>query len=190
MPQQKPPIVLDVSGYSGPYTGDDIIQRLAKKGVFAIKVYKRGYGGSQGVQSNSGREIYDLYDAAQYVKSHYASYVDPNNVNAIGYSGGGGNLYGLVTKDPDYLRSANIFFGMSDYGHDPTYGWYEDSSDASTYDPLMVDNSGGTPFSRSRTIIIHGRIILAAGNNPYTHIQLFYNRAKRCPSCQRDAIYK
>ena len=63
---------------------------------------------------------------------------------------------------------------MSDYGHDPTYGWYEDSSDASTYDPLMVDNIGGTPFAGSERLLFTG-VYLAAGNNPYTHIQLFYN---------------
>jgi len=175
------PIVLDLHGYSGPYAGDDIIQRLANKNVFAIKTYKRGYNGSQGIQDDSGREIYDLYDAIEYVKTHYSAYVDVNNINVIGYSGGGGNAYGLITKFPDYFRSANIFYGMSDYGHDASNGWYFNDGLASTYNPLMQTYIGGTPaqvpdqyYSRAH--------YLGAKNNPYSHIQLFYDTAETtCP---------
>lgn len=169
------PIVIDLHGYSGPYSGTDIIQRLAKKGVFAIKTYKRGYGGSQGQQDDSGREVYDFYDAIEYVKTNYSSYVDPNNINVIGYSGGGGNAYGLITKFPDYFRSANIFFGMSDYCYDSTYSWWYNGD--SSYRTGMQTNIGGTPvtdpdkcYSRAHT--------LGAKNNPYSHIQLFYDTAE------------
>ncbi|MES2088350.1 MAG: LamG-like jellyroll fold domain-containing protein [Patescibacteria group bacterium] len=171
------PVVIDLHGYRGPYTGDDIIQRLAQKGVFAIKTYKRGYGGSAGTQDDSGREIYDFFDAIEYVKSHYASYIDSNNINVIGYSGGGGNTYGLLTKFPDYFRSANAFFGMSDYGHDATNGWYNNSSLTATYDPLMRTYIGGTPAQVPDNYYARSSY-LGAGNNPYTHIQLFYDTAE------------
>jgi len=169
------PIVLDLHGYSGPYSGVDIIQRLANKDVFAIKTYKRGYGGSQGTQDDSGREIYDFYDAVEYVKTHYSSYVDVNNINVIGYSGGGGNTYGLITKFPDYFRSANAFFGMSDYCHNSTYSWWFNGD--SSYRTGMQTNIGGTPATVPDKCYSRDHV-LGAKNNPYTHIQLFYDTAE------------
>ncbi|MFA6459049.1 MAG: LamG-like jellyroll fold domain-containing protein [Candidatus Paceibacterota bacterium] len=169
------PIVVTLHGYSGPYTGDDIIERLASKGVFAIKTYKRGYGGSQGTQDDSGREIYDFYDAIEYVKANYSSYVDENNINVIGYSGGGGNTYGLITKFPDYFRSVNIFFGMSDYCYDSTYSWWYNGS--ISYRTGMQSHIGGTPTSTPDRCYARAHY-LGAKNNPYSHIQLFYDTAE------------
>jgi len=169
------PVVIDLHGYSGPYSGTDIIQRLAKKGVFAIKTYKRGDGSSQGQQDDSGREIYDFYDAIEYVKANYGDYVDEDNINVIGYSGGGGNAYGLITKFPDYFRSANIFFGMSDYCYDPTYSWWYNGD--SSYRTGMQTNIGGTPTTTPDKCYSRAHA-LGAKNNPYSHIQLFYDTAE------------
>jgi len=169
------PIILVLHGYSGPFGGDDIIQRFAKKGLFAIKTYKRSFGGSQGTSDDSAREIYDFVDAVEYVKSHYSSVVDPTNINVVGYSGGGGNVYGLITKFPDYFRTAQSFFGMSDYGYNDTYGWWNNGG--SGYQATMQSRIGGTP-SQVRNNYYARAHYFGAKNNPYTHIQLFTDTAE------------
>jgi hypothetical protein len=167
------PIVLVLHGHTTTVP-DGIIQRLANKGVFAIRTYKRSFNGSQGTSDDGGKEVYDFRDAVEYVKTNYSAYVDDENINVIGYSGGGGNTYGLVTRFPDYFNTASIFFGMSDYGHNSTYGWYNNGA-TSGQQTIMQSRIGGTPaavpnnyYSRAFT--------LGAKNNPYTYIQLFYDQ--------------
>jgi pimeloyl-ACP methyl ester carboxylesterase len=182
------PILLVLHGYSGPFQGTEIPERFARKGLFAIKTYKRGFGGSGGSSDDSGRETHDFYDAIQFVKSHYAQYVDPMNVNVVGYSGGGGNTYALLTKFPDLLRSANVFFGMSDYGYDDTYGWWNNGG--SSYRNALAQRIGGTPTDvRER---YHARAHhLGAGNNRYSHIQLFYDEQEStCPLSHAEQYVK
>jgi len=187
------PIVLVLHGYSGPFPGEDIIERLAQKGVFAIKAYKRGSTKgdirfSDVVPDDSGRETRDFVDAVEYVKANFSQYVDPENVNVIGYSGGGGNTYSLLGKFPDYFRSAAIYFGMSDYGDDPVYGWYNNGAaggqggnGVGDYRPIIESRIGGAPSAvpanyRARDMS------LAAKNNPYTQIHLFYDKDEKiCP---------
>jgi pimeloyl-ACP methyl ester carboxylesterase len=167
------PILLVLHGYSGVFSGEDIIQRFAKKGIFAIKTYKRGYGGSAGISDDSGREIHDFYDAVEYVKTHYPQYVDATNIHVVGYSGGGGNAFGLMTKFPDYFRTAQVFVGMSDYGHDDTYGWWNNGALLS-YRPIMESRIGGAPTVAVNNYYARAHY-LAAINNFFTRIQLFYD---------------
>ncbi len=166
------PIMLVLQGYRTT-TPDGVIERYADKGLFAIRVYKRSYGGSAGTSDDSAREIYDLVDAIDYVKTNYASYIDTTNINVAGYSGGCGNTYGLITKFPDYFRTAQCFFGMSDYGYNDTYGWYNNGA-YGTYLDNLVSRIGGTP-TNARDNYYARAFYLGAKNNPYTHIQLFYD---------------
>ena len=196
------PIVLVLHGYSNPFPGEDIIERLAQKGVFAIKTYKRGSADrgivySEGVSDDSARESRDFVDAVEYVKANFSQYVDPENVNVIGYSGGGGNAYSLLGKFPDYFRSAAIFYGMSDYGDDETYGWYNngaaggaEGNGVGDYRPIIESRIGGSPSVvpanyRARDMN------LAAKNNPYTKIHLFYDQDEKiCPVTHAEQYIK
>jgi len=170
------PILLVLHGHSSPFVGTDIIQRLTKKGVFVLQTYKRGFNGSQGVSDDGGREIQDFVDAIEYVKANYGAYVDENNINVAGYSGGGGNVYGLVTKFPDYFNSAQVFFGMSDYGHDPEDSWWYNGASTSQKN-IMSTRIGGTPTDVPDNYYSRA-LYLGAKNNPDTYIQLFYDTAE------------
>lgn len=167
------PIVLVLHGHTTTVP-DGVIQRLANKGVFAIRTYKRGFNSSQGTSDDGGKEVYDFRDAVEYVKTNYGAYVDPDNVHVIGYSGGGGNAYGLITRFPDYFNTASIFFGMSDYGHNATYGWYTNGA-TGTQQTLMQSRIGGTPAAVPDKYYARA-FTLGAKNNPYTYTQLFYDQ--------------
>jgi len=123
------PIVVVMHGYSPITNFPDVrtqAQRLCNAGFFAISVALRGRDGSDGIRDSGGVEIYDIYDAVEYIKHDpmFGQLVDPNNVHITGYSGGGGNVMSALTKFPDYFRLGSGFFGMSDYGYDQVYGWY------------------------------------------------------------------
>lgn len=169
------PVVLLLHGHTTTVP-DGIIQRFATKGVFAIRTYKRGFGNSQGSPDDGGKEVYDFRDAVEYVKNNYGQYIDEDNINVIGYSGGGGNTYGLITRFPDYFNTATVFFGMSDYGYNSTYGWYTNGA-TGTQQTIMQTRIGGTPASVLDNYYSRA-FYLGAKNNPYTNIQLFYDTAE------------
>ncbi|MBQ8174491.1 MAG: prolyl oligopeptidase family serine peptidase [Clostridia bacterium] len=88
----------------------------------SIHVDMRGRAFSEGKPDCNGYELMDVIDAVEYVKKHYADYIlDPAVVFLIGGSGGGGNVYELLNKFPDYFVSAAAMFGISDYAR-----WYQD----------------------------------------------------------------
>ncbi|MCD4831271.1 MAG: prolyl oligopeptidase family serine peptidase [Anaerohalosphaeraceae bacterium] len=190
------PIVIVMHGYS-PTTGnfDNVrpnAQRLRDAGFFAVSVAMRYREGSDGVRDSGGVEIYDIYDAAEYVKTAFASYVDPNNVHITGYSGGGGNTMACLTKFPDYFRAAGAYFGMSDYGHNTTDGWYFNGAGSSHRAQLRTDIGDPTPPS---TNVIKDRYYarasnLASHNNPYSEIHLFVNNSETCCPKINDTSYR
>ncbi|MBL7186489.1 MAG: prolyl oligopeptidase family serine peptidase [Phycisphaerae bacterium] len=181
------PIAVVMHGYS-PATGnlDNVrasARRLRDSGFFAISVAMRGRDGSDGVRDSGGLEIYDIYDAVEYVKLEYAEFVDPNNVHITGYSGGGGNTMSALTKFPDYFRAGAAFFGMSDYGYDPINGWYFNGA-SSGHQALMRADIGdptqGIPDVEDKYAARASN--LASKNNPYSEIHLFVNQNETtCP---------
>lgn len=180
------PIVVVMHGYS-PATGNlsnvrTNAQRLRDSGFFAISVAMRGRDGSDGVRDSGGLEIYDIYDAIEYVKSNYSQFVDPNNIHITGYSGGGGNTMSALTKFPDYFRVGAAFFGMSDYGYDSVNGWYFNGA-SSGHQAIMNADIGnptlGIPDIADKYAARASN--LASKNNPYSEIHLFVNQNE--PTC-------
>ena len=180
------PIVVVMHGYS-PTTGNlsnirANAQRLRDSGFFAISVAMRGRDGSDGVRDSGGLEIYDIYDAVEYVKSNYSQFVDPNNIHITGYSGGGGNTMSALTKFPDYFRVGAAFFGMSDYGYDSVNGWYFNGA-SSGHQAIMNADIGnptlGIPDIEDKYAARASN--LASKNNPYSEIHLFVNQDE--PTC-------
>lgn len=100
------------------------IDVLYQTSCFAVFVEMRGRGLSEGAHDVSGREIYDIVDAVNYCFSAYNAQTDSSQAHIVGYSGGGGNVFAAITKFPDFWNSAASFFGISDYGYDPTNGWF------------------------------------------------------------------
>lgn len=101
-----------------------IMNDMASYGFFVVAVGMRGRNGASGSADASARELHDIIDAIEYVKANFGAFVDPANINVSGYSGGGGNVFGLASKFPDYFRVYASHFGISDYGYDAATSWY------------------------------------------------------------------
>lgn len=185
--RQNAPIVVVMHGYS-PTNGNfgnvrANAQRLRDAGFFAISVAMRGRDGSDGVRDSGGVEIYDIYDAVESVKAAYPQLVDETNIHITGYSGGGGNVMSALTKFPDYFRAGSSFFGMSDYGHDPSTSWYAEGA-ASNHQSQLRTDVGDPTLGDS---LVADRYMArasyrAAANNPYSEVHLFVNANETvCP---------
>lgn len=120
------PIVVLMHGFSNNAATfeNQCINRIARLGLFVVVVGMRGRDSASGSQDGSGREIYDIVDAVEYVRTNFAALVSATKVAIVGYSGGGGNALAAACKFPDYWNVVVTHFGMSDYGYDGTDGWW------------------------------------------------------------------
>lgn len=168
------PIMVVMHGYAGDRSiMAETLERLAEKGLFATAPDMRGHGDSAGKRDSGGVEIMDIYDAIACVQNSFGNWIDPVNVNIVGYSGGGGNVFSCVTKFPDFFRSANAFFGISDYAH-----WYKHLPQ---YVPQLAADIGGSPDDVPDRFMARNSL-LGVVNNPYTAIQLFHDEEEQsCP---------
>lgn len=135
------PLVVIMHGYIEEVSNitDDIFLRMADKDVAILAVGMRGRDGADGQPDASGRELYDIYDAINYVIDRY-SIIDDSNVNIVGYSGGGGNALGMAVKFPDLFNTVTSHFGIVDYGYDEESGWYQ----GGTYPTERIENFVGS----------------------------------------------
>jgi hypothetical protein len=106
------------------------IDRIAGYGLFVVAVAMRGRNASTGTPDCSGREIYDIYDAVQWARSTFPTKASASLACIAGYSGGGGNALAAACKMPDTWTVVADHFGMSDYGYDDIYGWYNQEGGA------------------------------------------------------------
>lgn len=186
------PIMVVMHGYS-PASGnlDNVranAQRLRDNGFFAVSVAMRGRDGSNGIRDSGGLEIYDIYDCVEAVKVEYAGYVDPSNVSIVGYSGGGGNVFSCMTKFPDYFRVGAAYFGMSDYGFDPTDSWW--FANGTHREQMGIDV--GDPTSGDQAVLdayLARASSYAARNNPYSEIHMFVNHDEFVCPLVHDSAY-
>jgi pimeloyl-ACP methyl ester carboxylesterase len=121
------PLIVLVAGWEQAASDFDsaVLPRWRDRGFFAMAVNMRGRGGATGSRDASARELHDIYDLIQKAKSLFSIYINANKISIVGYSGGGGNVLGLASKFPDLASNYVDFFGISDYGYDGTYGWYQ-----------------------------------------------------------------
>lgn len=103
------------------------------EGFLTVQVDMRGREYSTGKQDCNGYELYDFYDAYQYVIRNYRSFIsDASQVYYEGGSGGGGNGYALVGKFPDLFCSAVISCGISNYAE-----WFEQDTIGEFRDEML-----------------------------------------------------
>lgn len=94
-----------------------------------VEVDMRGRSYSQGKPDCNGWELYDVIDAVEYVKKHYADYIiDPDVIYFDAGSGGGGNAMALAGKFPDYFAHISALCGISDYAL-----WYDGDSEVGEF---------------------------------------------------------
>lgn len=118
------PVLIVMHGYSSAaYTNTTMLQRMAARGLFVAGVGMRGRNSASGSQDSSGRELWDIYDALTHIRATYGQ-VSQTEAGIAGYSGGGGNCFGMAARFPDTFSVVASHFGMSDYGHQaPPDGW-------------------------------------------------------------------
>lgn len=143
------PIVLLMHGYNGDITNfsTDTMQRIAAYGLFVCAVAMRERNESGGSKDTSAREIFDILDALDYVRTTFASAVSQTYASVVGYSGGGGNAFACAAKAPDTFTDIVSHFGISDYGVDATYGWWQQNPTYRTGTNNLEDTIGGTPVA-------------------------------------------
>lgn len=94
----------------------DNVPDPAAREYFVIEPEMRGRGDATGNPDCNGWELQDVIDAVEFAKTHYHERISsPQIVLLWGGSGGGGNVYALLGKFPDYFSAAIVEAGMSDY---------------------------------------------------------------------------
>lgn len=122
----------------------NMVTAWASNGWIVAQFSLRGRHGSGGTNDDSARELYDIWDGIHYVQTN-STYASKWNhyTTLVGFSGGGGNALGFACKFPDTIGMYVDYFGMSDYGYDSTFGWYQESGPH----PSLQANIGGTPVA-------------------------------------------
>lgn len=135
------PVVVIMHGNNGDASDitDAMLERFASYKFFAMAVGMRGRDGAGGSVDASGREIKDIVDAIEYVRTNIPTRVDPNKASIIGYSEGGANSLACLAKHPDYFDVFVAFFPPSDYGFDGVDSWYFTNGG---FAPYMETNIG------------------------------------------------
>ena len=142
------PLLILIAGYTQSATDfvDATYQRFRDYGFFVVGVGMRGRNGATGTADDAARELHDVYDAINHIKTKFAGLIDQDKVSIVGYSGGGGVTYGMVSKFPDLFACAVVCFGISDYGYDGTYGWWaEEPSRQATLESRIGDTPSNVP---------------------------------------------
>lgn len=182
-----PVMVVQHGDYPGTrYATIPSIYNLAKKGIFGISVSKRGRDGSAGKGDGFCKEIYDIYDAVEYVKRNYKKYIDPDNINITGASGGGMDTFSAIVRFPDYFRIGAPFVAPPDIDHwfrllEPTIRYIKELAKLggqwegswSLFSNILND-LGGFPSEVPDKYLVRN-CVLGAGNNPYTKIHIFWD---------------
>ena len=137
------PIVCFGHGFGGDADTITLAQmhEYAAQGFFVLNIGMRGRNSAGGDKDASGREIYDIYDAVEYVKANIAR-TSKTKVAWSGFSGGGGNGMNLACKIPDLCTVIASHWGVSDYGEDATTGWWQQVSGSRS---AIENQVGGTP---------------------------------------------
>ena len=151
--------------------------RMAKKGLFAISVSKRGRDGSSGANDSWAVETFDIIDAVEVVKRDYAQYVDSTNVNIWGYSGGCIDAVAAAVRFPDYFRLVAPYFGQLEW----TRTWaaipkeqrrQHASAGEQRKGNNIVDGIGGFPDEVPDHYMARD-LLLGVINNPYSRFHFF-----------------
>ena len=175
---KKKPVVVAIHGFVEPvyrHGGRRMrgtVRYYALKGLFAIGVDLRGREESDGRRDNGGLEVMDIYDAVQAVLKKRPNEADPDAVNIIGWSGGGGgNTFPAVTRMPDLFSNAGAIYGITDYRY-----WAD-----TAFKGALEADIGGTPAEVPNRYAARNRL-LGVANNRYTNFHFFWDEEETiCP---------
>ncbi len=133
------------------------------------------YQVSEGKRDSGLKEINDIHDAVLTIVKKYEKIVNEENVNIVGYSGGGGNVLSAVTRFSKFFRNGVSFFGISDYGY-----WYDHCQDRRIQQQLEKD-IGSSPYLLPKEYELRNSL-LHVNKDMDTNIFLFFDEEETlCP---------
>jgi pimeloyl-ACP methyl ester carboxylesterase len=121
------------------------LTRFAQYGYFVIAVDTRHGGGFSGAIDVAGRETFDIDDAVNHAIANNPEINADGRISVLGYSNGGGVAMNLVSRYPDKYQVCVDMFGISDYGVNPSFGWYQQ---APSRQATLTTYIGGTPTTK------------------------------------------
>lgn len=186
-PEKPSYILCTTHGWHMSINGFEQIDDAPKSKYLQVQIDMRGRAFSDGEPDCNGYELYDIYDAAEYVKKHYSQYIiDDSIIYFEAGSGGGGNCYELISKFPDYFAAATALFGITDYAK-----WYNEDAKGEFKDEMDIwvgctpDKNQMAYDSRSGILGIenlHTPLFIAHGEFdirvPVSHAENYINKAK------------
>ncbi len=147
IPDKPAPLRLHMHGWHGSakvHHADNVEDSASHQDWFMVYPDMRGRGDATGRPDCNGWELQDVIDAAEFAKKQFAGKIlDPGRIYLSGGSGGGGNVYALLGKFPDYFHRAHADCGISDYEL-----WYRNDTVGEFRDEMEGDGwIGGNPDS-------------------------------------------
>ena len=145
------------------FNGDEHLHWLV------VRPEMRGRGDSTGRQDCNGWELQDVIDAVRFVQREFPDRVlDPERVILTGGSGGGGNVYGLLGKFPDFFCRAQANCGITDYAL-----WHRNDHVGEFRDEMETAGwIGGSPDTRPEAYASRGGLTTVA--NLLTPLIMFH----------------
>jgi len=118
VPEKPRRILLHMHGWHGAVKRihPDNVEAPSDPHWFLIRPEMRGRGDATGEPDANGWELQDAVDAVEFAKREFAGQIlDPELITLSGGSGGGGNVFALLGKFPDYFCCSQADCGISDY---------------------------------------------------------------------------
>lgn len=136
------PILVVMHSYAGTMADVvDVGQRFAQAGILVVAPNMRGRSTNQSytLGDDSMYDLFDVYDAIIVAAESFSG--DKDNINILGYSGGGANVMAMVQKFPDLFSGAYSFFGIPNYCDGDS--WFQDGRyDRKRLSQRIGDGSG------------------------------------------------
>ncbi len=178
----RKPLLVVMHGYGG---GRDAVARdldeLASRGVVALAPDCRGRGESAGSWDSGGLDVHDILDAVGAALARYPAEIDADNLNLVGYSGGGGHAIACAVRFPEVFRTLVSFFGIADYG-----AWHR-SGGRPDCNEWMEFALGGPP-DRLPDVYESRNAIPAAANARCSRLHFFWDEEETmCPPALVEA---
>lgn len=178
---QPKPLLVCIHSYDGDRRRMlGCITERAARGFVAVAPDMRGRADSAGRRDDGGLEIADIYDAVRYALRTLPEEIDPSNINISGWSGGGGSVYQATVKMPELFRSAQIFYGVSDYAY-----WARSSEHWMRHVGRHV---GCTPDESPHRYLARNAVA-AVGNNRCTRTRIFWDEEETLCPPQMNRMY-
>jgi len=171
VPEAPRRIMVQMHGWHGSVKKEhaDNVDLKPNPDWFVIWPEMRGRGDSTGKPDCNGWELQDVIDAVAFARQRFADRIaDPHLVTLKGGSGGGGNVFALLGKFPDFFCRGQADCGISDYAL-----WFRDDAEGEFRDEMQGAGwIGGTPDDNPEAYASRGGLTTAG--NLLTPIIIFH----------------